>query len=99
MRAAYAAKSRLPLCPDGAKFPSFPARHSAPSKGKKSITSDALFADLRLSPPSLVMLFLPIRNAEHEPERKGTLPRMGQRGRENRDLAEQRSARTRLSLR
>ena len=45
MRAAYAAKSRLPLCPDGAKFPSFPARHFAPSKGKKSITSDALFAD------------------------------------------------------
>ena len=42
----YSAKSRLPLCPDGAKFPSFPARHSAPSNGKKSITSDALFADL-----------------------------------------------------
>ena len=45
--------SRLPLCPYGTKFPSFPARHSAPSKGKNPITSDGIFADLFLSPPSL----------------------------------------------
>ena len=52
-RCSAISRFSLPLCPVGAKFPSFPARHSAPSNGKKCITSDALFADLLLSPPSL----------------------------------------------
>ena len=49
------AKSRfsLPLCPIRGKVPFLSCSCSAFRKGKKSITSDALFADLLLSPPSL----------------------------------------------
>ena len=48
MRAAYAAKSRfsLPLCPIRGKVPFLSCSCSAFRKGKKCITSDALFADL-----------------------------------------------------
>ena len=49
------AKSRfsLPLCPIRGKVPFLSGSCSAFRMGKKSITSDALFADLLLSPPSL----------------------------------------------
>ena len=52
-RCSAISRFSLPLCPYRTKFPSFPARHSAPSKGKNPITSDGIFADLLLSPPSL----------------------------------------------
>ena len=45
------------------------------------------------------MLFLPLLGAECRAGKEGNFAPSGQRGRENRDLAEQRSARTRLSLR
>ena len=45
------------------------------------------------------MLFLPLIGAESRAGKEGNFAPSGQRGRENRDLAEQRSARTRLSLR
>ena len=48
---------------------------------------------------SLVMLFLPLLGAECRAGKEGNFAPTGQRGRENRDIAEQRSARTRLSLR
>ena len=45
------------------------------------------------------MLFLPLLGAECRAGKEGNFAPTGQRGRENRDIAEQRSARTRLSLR
>ena len=44
------------------------------------------------------MLFLPLLGAECRAGKEGNFAPTGQRGRENCDLAEQRSARTRLSL-
>ena len=48
---------------------------------------------------SLVMLFLPLLGAECRAGKEGNFAPTGQRGRENRDIAELCSARTRLSLR